>query len=128
MMNLLLNFKLNLLLSLMLNLTLSLTLNLTTTTTSTTTISPIHLLFLQRSLPDYLDHGMDIVFIGINPGLIAAYKQHYYAGPGNHFWKCLFLSGEFQSLCLYICLSICIQAALSCQSRKSSLEIHLSIR
>ncbi|KAJ8667731.1 hypothetical protein QAD02_009394, partial [Eretmocerus hayati] len=31
--------------------------------------------------------------IGINPGLFAAYKGHHYAGPGNHFWKCLHLSG-----------------------------------
>ena len=30
---------------------------------------------------------------GINPGLYSAYKLHYYAGPGNHFWKCLYLSG-----------------------------------
>lgn len=25
--------------------------------------------------------------------MYAAYKGHHYAGPGNHFWKCLFLSG-----------------------------------
>lgn len=31
--------------------------------------------------------------IGINPGLYAAYKGHHYAGPGNHFWKCLHLAG-----------------------------------
>lgn len=31
--------------------------------------------------------------MGINPGLFAAYKGHHYAGPGNHFWKCLYLSG-----------------------------------
>ncbi|XP_077869401.1 uncharacterized protein LOC144360704 [Saccoglossus kowalevskii] len=31
--------------------------------------------------------------VGINPGLFAAYKGHHYAGPGNHFWKCLYLSG-----------------------------------
>jgi len=48
---------------------------------------------MTRSLPDRLKENLDIVFIGINPGLFAAYKQHYYAGPGNHFWKCLFLSG-----------------------------------
>ena len=23
--------------------------------------------------------------VGINPGLYAAFKQHHYAGPGNHF-------------------------------------------
>lgn len=31
--------------------------------------------------------------VGINPGLFAAYKGHHYAGPGNHFWKCLYMSG-----------------------------------
>ncbi|GFY75930.1 hypothetical protein TNIN_83261 [Trichonephila inaurata madagascariensis] len=48
---------------------------------------------MKKSLPDHLSHGLDIVIIGINPGLMAAYKGHHYAGPGNHFWKCLFLSG-----------------------------------
>lgn len=48
---------------------------------------------MKRGLPDYLREGLDIVFVGINPGLAAAYTGHYYTGPGNHFWKCLFLSG-----------------------------------
>ena len=48
---------------------------------------------LKRTLPDYLKPNLDIVFVGINPGLAAAYAGHYYTGPGNHFWKCLHLSG-----------------------------------
>ncbi|XP_076316649.1 thymine DNA glycosylase [Tachypleus tridentatus] len=48
---------------------------------------------LHRKLPDHLAENLDIVIIGFNPGLCAAYKGHHYAGPGNHFWKCLFLSG-----------------------------------
>ncbi|XP_054751069.2 trithorax group protein osa-like [Lytechinus pictus] len=48
---------------------------------------------VKRTLPDILVHNLDIVIIGINPGLMAAYKGHHYAGPGNHFWKCLYLSG-----------------------------------
>ena len=48
---------------------------------------------MKRSLPDYLKEGLDIIFVGINPGLAAAYAGKYYAGPGNHFWKCLYLSG-----------------------------------
>ncbi|XP_050707526.1 trithorax group protein osa-like isoform X2 [Eriocheir sinensis] len=47
----------------------------------------------KRTLPDHLGPNLDIVIIGINPGLFAAYKGHHYAGPGNHFWKCLYLSG-----------------------------------
>ena len=46
-----------------------------------------------RSLPDYICNGLDILFIGINPGLVSAYKGHYYSSPGNHFWKSLYLSG-----------------------------------
>ncbi|XP_030762330.1 uncharacterized protein LOC115887130 [Sitophilus oryzae] len=47
----------------------------------------------KRTLPDHLTENLDIIIIGINPGLFAAYKGHHYAGPGNHFWKCLYLSG-----------------------------------
>lgn len=47
----------------------------------------------KRTLPDHITDNLDIVIIGINPGLFAAYKGHHYAGPGNHFWKCLYLAG-----------------------------------
>ena len=47
----------------------------------------------KKGLPDYLQHGLDIVFIGINPSLMAAYSGKYYDGPGNHFWQALYLSG-----------------------------------
>ncbi|XP_061187625.1 uncharacterized protein LOC133195714 [Saccostrea echinata] len=48
---------------------------------------------MKRELPDHLQENLDILIVGINPGLCAAYVGHHYAGPGNHFWKCLFLSG-----------------------------------
>jgi mismatch-specific thymine-DNA glycosylase len=41
---------------------------------------------------DYLREGLDIVFIGINPSMFAAYTGKYYDGPGNHFWQALHLS------------------------------------
>ncbi|OQV24728.1 putative G/T mismatch-specific thymine DNA glycosylase [Hypsibius exemplaris] len=44
-------------------------------------------------LPDYFKHGLDILFVGFNPGFNSASNKHHYAGPGNHFWKCLHLSG-----------------------------------
>ncbi|CAI9744250.1 Hypothetical predicted protein [Octopus vulgaris] len=47
---------------------------------------------MLRTLPDHLQPNLDIVIIGFNPGLTAAYVGHHYAGPGNHFWKCLHLS------------------------------------
>ncbi len=44
-------------------------------------------------LKDFLKRDLDVVFIGINPSMFAAYTGKYYDGPGNHFWKALFLSG-----------------------------------
>ncbi len=46
-----------------------------------------------ETLPDLLDEGVDLVFVGINPGWKSASIGHYYAGPGNLFWKCLHASG-----------------------------------
>ena len=46
-----------------------------------------------RGLPDYLRPDLDLVFIGINPSLSAAYSGKYYDGVGNHFWQALHLSG-----------------------------------
>ena len=51
----------------------------------------------KRKLPDYLQEGLDIVFIGINPSMWAAYTGKYYDGPGNHFWRALYLSGFLPS-------------------------------
>ena len=46
-----------------------------------------------RTLPDYLRNGLDLVFVGINPGTKSAATGRHYAGPGNHFWPLLFESG-----------------------------------
>ncbi|XP_028518611.1 G/T mismatch-specific thymine DNA glycosylase [Exaiptasia diaphana] len=42
---------------------------------------------MKLLLPDRVDQNLDILFIGINPGLTSAYKGHHYAGPNkqNHF-------------------------------------------
>lgn len=40
---------------------------------------------LKMKLPEHLDYNLDILFVGINPGLMAAYKGHHYAGANNHF-------------------------------------------
>lgn len=45
------------------------------------------------TLPDYLDKGLDIVFVGLNPSLKSAQVGHYYAGPGNQFWPFLYEAG-----------------------------------
>ncbi|KAF7707604.1 G/T mismatch-specific thymine DNA glycosylase isoform X2 [Silurus meridionalis] len=48
---------------------------------------------MAKKLPDVITYNLDILIIGINPGLMSAYKGRHYPNPGNHFWKCLFLSG-----------------------------------
>jgi len=46
-----------------------------------------------KTLPDYLRPGLDLVIVGINPGMRSAAAGHHYAGPGNHFWPLLSESG-----------------------------------
>lgn len=41
------------------------------------------------TLPDLLRPGLDLVFVGINPGETSARRGHYYANPGNAFWRVL---------------------------------------
>lgn len=45
------------------------------------------------TLPHYLQPGLRVVFIGYNPAIYSAEAGHYYARPGNVFWKQLTLSG-----------------------------------
>lgn len=47
---------------------------------------------MPRPLPDYLQHGLEVVFVGFNPGERSARIGHYYAGRGNQFWNLLFES------------------------------------
>ncbi|XVS66740.1 G/U mismatch-specific DNA glycosylase [Actinosynnema sp. CA-299493] len=44
-------------------------------------------------LPDVLGPGLDVLFCGINPGLMSAAKGQHFARPGNRFWPALHLSG-----------------------------------
>lgn len=46
-----------------------------------------------RPLHDHLKPGLDVVFVGINPGRASAAAGHHYAGPGNHFWPLLYEAG-----------------------------------
>lgn len=39
-----------------------------------------------RTLPDYLRPGLDLVFVGINPGLYSVQRRHYFARSTNRFW------------------------------------------
>ena len=38
------------------------------------------------SLPDYLQNGLDVVFVGTSVGDESAAVQHYYSDPHNKFW------------------------------------------
>ena len=42
---------------------------------------------------DILRPGLDVVFVGYNPSLPAWRTGHYYANPGNRFYRLLFESG-----------------------------------
>ncbi len=50
------------------------------------------------TLPDILEDDLDIVFVGINPGVYSAEKRHYYAHPTNLFWTMLYQSGLIPTL------------------------------
>jgi len=53
-----------------------------------------------KTLPDYLAPGLDIVFIGLNPGSYSAQVGHYFARPTSGFWQALQLSGLVPSTTL----------------------------
>lgn len=40
----------------------------------------------EKTLPDYLRQGLDIVSIGINPSVYSVEKGFAFARPGNRFW------------------------------------------
>lgn len=44
-------------------------------------------------VPDILKENLQVVFCGINPGVMTSQTQHHFARPGNKFWKTLHLSG-----------------------------------
>ena len=38
------------------------------------------------TLPDYLEEGLAIVFVGLNPSEFSVQEGHYFANPRNRFW------------------------------------------
>ena len=51
-----------------------------------------------RTIPDVLGPDLDVVFVGINPGLWSGAVGHHFARPGNRFWKALHGSGFTERL------------------------------
>ncbi|MCY3804039.1 MAG: mismatch-specific DNA-glycosylase [Gammaproteobacteria bacterium] len=45
------------------------------------------------TLPDYVDHGLKALSIGLNPSSISVEKGFYFANPRNRFWRALDASG-----------------------------------
>lgn len=43
----------------------------------------------QPAIPDILALGLDVIFIGYNPGVATQARGHHFAGPGNLFWSLL---------------------------------------
>ena len=43
----------------------------------------------MKKLPDYINPGVKVLFVGINPGLRSATVGHHFAGHSNRFWKLL---------------------------------------
>ena len=46
-----------------------------------------------RTLTDVIAPDLDVLFCGINPGLLSALTGHHFARPGNRFWPALHRSG-----------------------------------
>jgi TDG/mug DNA glycosylase family protein len=44
-------------------------------------------------LKDRIEPGVDVLFVGINPGVQSALTGHHFAGFSNRFWKLLYESG-----------------------------------
>lgn len=47
----------------------------------------------MKPIPDHLEKGLKIVFIGFNPSIRSSETGHHFANPNNRFWKILFESG-----------------------------------
>lgn len=47
----------------------------------------------MNGVPDHLDYGLNVVFIGFNPSPKSGESGHHYANPRNNFWRILHQSG-----------------------------------
>lgn len=47
----------------------------------------------EGPIPDIIARGLDVLFVGFNPGTRSGLLGHNYAGRGNQFWKLLAESG-----------------------------------
>jgi TDG/mug DNA glycosylase family protein len=48
---------------------------------------------VNRKVRDVIAPKLQVLFVGINPGLYSAYTGYHFARPGNRFWPALLASG-----------------------------------
>ena len=48
---------------------------------------------VHRTIPDVIAPGLDVLFVGINPGLVSGATGFHFARPGNRFWRALHEAG-----------------------------------
>ena len=46
-----------------------------------------------KTVPDIIRPNLDVLFVGINPGLYTAAVGHHFARPGNRFWPAMHRGG-----------------------------------
>ncbi len=46
-----------------------------------------------RTIPDLVAPGLEVLFCGINPGLVSGARGLHFARPGNRFWPLLYAAG-----------------------------------
>lgn len=47
----------------------------------------------MSGVPDVVAQGLDVLFVGINPGRASARAGHHFANPANGFWRLLHEAG-----------------------------------
>lgn len=47
----------------------------------------------DKGVRDVIAPDLDVLFVGINPGLYTAAVGHHFARPGNRFWPALYAAG-----------------------------------
>lgn len=52
----------------------------------------------KKTLRDVIGPGLDVLFVGINPGLYTTAIGHHFGRPGNRFWPALHRSGFTERL------------------------------
>jgi double-stranded uracil-DNA glycosylase len=52
----------------------------------------------RSPIPDLLEHGLRVLFCGINPGRVSAAAGAHFANPRNDFWRLLHAAGFTERL------------------------------